>query len=123
MLDILDQRRKMLDSLKGNWLSINASFKLAIAFSEHIPATGDGFTLTDCKITKPDSNDISFGLNFYWTNAVLRVFYSEKQCVVCFIENKMNIGFFKSILTCNEIKDEDLIIRFEKLKNSKEGLS
>jgi hypothetical protein len=115
MDDIIEKRQKILDSLKGNWVSKNDSFIIEIAFSEHIPATGDGFKLPDCKKTYPDSTKESFGLNFYWTNAVLRVFYTEKQCIVCFIENKLTIGFFRSILTCNEIKDEDLIIRFEKL--------
>jgi hypothetical protein len=115
MMDTIAQRQKMLDSLKGIWISKNDSFKIVITFSEHIPATGDGFMLPDCKKTVLDSKDELFRLNFYWTNDVLRVFYTEKQCVVCFIENKMNIGFFKSILTCSEIKDDDLIIRFEKL--------
>lgn len=115
MDDIIVQRQKILDSLKGNWISINQSIKIAVTFSEHIPATGEGFRLPNCKKTSQDSKIESFSLNFYWTNAVLRVFYRERQCVVCFIGGNLAMGFFQSILTCNEIKDDDLIIKFEKI--------
>lgn len=63
MDEIIEKMQKILDSLKGNWLSKNDSFIIETAFSEHM--------------------------------------------------NKMTFGFFGSILTCNEIKDEDLIIRIE----------
>jgi hypothetical protein len=110
----LNQRDSILKTLIGKWQSVNGADKITITFTEHISVTGDGFSLIDCKKSVQNSNEETFRLNFFWTNNVLRVYYAEKQCVVCFIENKMNLGFFKSILTCNEIKDSDQIIRFKK---------
>lgn len=113
-MDWLDQRKKIIEALIGHWHSVDYPIEISLSFSEHISPTGDGFNLQCYKKDLNQQRNETFNLNFLWTNNVLRVYFNGKNCVVCFIENRLSIGFFCSTLSCNEITEKELIVIFLK---------
>ena len=113
--DYLTKRIEFLSALKGTWLWEETDKTIIFTVSEHISPTGDGFQVTDGRKSEREGYEEPYPLNFFWTNTVLRVYFEEKQCVVCLLGNRDEIGFFQSILTCNQCKDEDLLIKFKKI--------
>jgi hypothetical protein len=116
-MDNYYERKRILSSLKGEWQSYD-SLKIIFTIPDHISAKDDQFRINGCKRAQKDRYEEQFIINFFWTNEVLRVYFEEKHCIVCFIAPEMSIGFFQSKRICNEINDEDLVIKFKKIISS-----
>lgn len=106
------QRKDIIESLIGNWHTFESQLVMSFTLSE-LDLNKDSFKIICNQINTLTNESVQINLNFLWTNTVLRVNYMDDLCIVCFISNN-SIGLYKSILTCNEARKEDLIVEFSK---------